>query len=180
MKNLKIETRQSKAGNDYKFISGESTYYLSALKKARQKDQTELLDIPAESLEFTKHILYNRILKGFVCKSESWNVVEQGLKALTLPDNWKEQVKKILPKAQIFKTDKPAKSSAKVSKKDNNIIDTLTDKLSKYATWADVPKESISKINTVCESEGLKIAQVRRAFEATREPQTESVESLEL
>lgn len=162
MKNLKVETRQSKAGNDYQFISGESTYYLSALKKARQKGQTELMNIPAESAEFTKHILYNRILKGFVCKSESWNIVEQALEVLTLPDNWKEQVKNILPKAKLF--DKPASSSKKPSKGQTDVIGTLVAKLEKYDTWDQIPADSIKKINEVCEANDVKIAQVRKAF----------------
>ena len=178
MKNLKIETRQSKAGNDYQFIYGESTYYLSALKKARTKDQTELLGIPAESLDFTKHLLYNRILKGFVCKTDSWNVVKDALETMSLPDDWKDQVKKILPKAVIF-NNKPAKSKVKPTKQDNSVIETLVSKLEKYPRWDEVPKESISKINTVCESEGVKIAQIRKAFESTREPVT-GVNDLEL
>ena len=179
MKNLKIETRQSKAGNDYQFISGESTYYLSALKKARAKDQTELLGIPAESLDFTKHLLYNRILKGFVCKTDSWNIVKDALDAMTLPADWKDQVKKILPKAKLFVSDRPANSSKKVSKKDNSIIETLVAKLDKYSSWDEIPPESIPKLNKACEENGIKIAQVRKAFESTREP-VESVNDLEL
>ena len=179
MKNLKIETRQSKAGNDYQFISGESTYYLSALKKARAKDQTELLGIPAESLDFTKHLLYNRILKGFVCKTDSWNIVKDALDAMTLPDNWKDQVKKILPKAKLFVSDKPANSKAKPTKKDNSVIDTLVSKLEKYSSWDEIPSESIPKLNKACEENSIKIAQVRKAFESTREP-VESVNDLEL
>ncbi len=163
MKNLTIETRQSKAGNDYKFISGEGTYYLSALKKARNQEQTELIDVPIELAEFTKHLLYNRVLQGFVIKVDSWDIVSQGLDALTIPDNWKDMVKKILPKANIFKSD-PPKSKVKATKVDNNIVSTLVAKLDKYDTWGEIPANSIKKINEVCEAEGIKIAQVRKAF----------------
>ena len=179
MKNLKIETRQSKAGNNYQFISGEGTYYLSALKKARTKGQSEAMNTTADETEFVKHLLYNRVLGGFVCKSDSWNIVESALNALTLPANWKDLVKNIMPKANLFRDEKPAKSSAKVSKKDNSIIDTLVAKLEKYSSWDEIPPESIPKLNKACEENSIKIAQVRKAFESTREP-VESVNDLEL
>ena len=181
MKNLKVETRTGKNGNDYKFISGDGTYYLSALKRAKANNQTEVLDVPGEAAEFTKHLLYNRILKGFICKLDSWDVVDQGLKGLIIPDNYLDQVKKVLPKAAIFKgKTEPAKSSTVQTKKeDNSIINVLVSKLQKYDRWDNIPTESIPKLKDACDKAGVKIAQVRKAYEATK-PQTESIQDLEL
>jgi len=183
MKNLKIETRESKAGNDYKLITGEGTYYLSALKRAKGNNQTETIDVPGETVEFTKHLLYNRVLKGFICKMDSFPEVEAGLNALTLPDNWKAMVKKILPKANIFKSEEKkqtAKKQSKAAPKVNDTVNILASKLSKYDSWDNVPKDSISKLQTACEESGVKIAQVRKVFESNLPDQSEDIKALEL
>ena len=179
MENVKIETRQSKAGNDYQFVSGEGSYYLSALKKS-----PETIDIPASSVDWAKYLLYNRVLKGFVCKTDNWNIVKAGLDALLLPKDWKEEVRKVLPKANIFKSNKPANSSTKQAKKvtkksNSSLINTLVEKLANYATWDMIPKESISKIQTVCETNDVKITEVCKQFNASKQP-TESLSDLEL
>ena len=179
MEKLTIETRTGKeSGNDYKFISGDATYYLSALKRAMGNNQTETMEVPGELAEFTKHLLYNRVLKGFICSLEKWNVVEEGLNALTIPENYLDQVKKILPKAAIFGPANSSTKKPKATNKDTSIIDMLVEKLQKYDNWSIVPKESITKINAACEEHGVKIAQIRKAYEATKQPK--AIQDMEL